>query len=113
MTSSLKTYTSYQDSGIDWLGKVPANWQVLATARITDLTTGCRDTQDAKDDGQYPFFVRSPIVENSDTYSFEGEGVLTSGDGAGVGKIFHHYLGKMEIHQRVYLFHNFKRVIGR
>src|SRR5262249_38333166 len=33
--------------------------------------------------------------------------------GAGVGKVFHHYVGKMEIHQRVYLFHNFRHVTGR
>ena len=86
---------------------------MLATARVTDLTTGDSDTQDAREDGQYPFFVRSQTVEAIDSYSFDGEAVLTSGDGAGVGKIFHHFIGKLEFHQRVYLFHNFKRITGR
>lgn len=113
MSGRLSPYAEYRDSGVDWIGPVPKTWTVLATARISDLTTGERDTQDAVEDGQYPFFVRSQTVERINSYSFDGEGVLTSGDGAGVGKIFHHALGKFEFHQRVYLFHNFRRILGR
>ena len=113
MNSRFGAYPSYRDAGIDWIGKVPAEWVVLATARISDLTTGERDTRDAMEDGAYPFFVRSQTVERINSYSFDGEAVLTSGDGAGVGKIFHHHVGKLEFHQRVYLFHNFRRITGR
>ena len=109
----LNQYGAYRSSGVEWIGEVPESWGVLATARVTDLTTGDSDTQDSREDGKYPFFVRSQTIEAIDSYSFEGEGVLTSGDGAGVGKIFHHYIGKLEFHQRVYLFHNFRRVTGR
>ena len=109
----LRAYPSYQDSGVEWIGQVPREWVVLATARVCDLTTGERDTQDAVEDGGYPFFVRSQTIERIDSYSFDGEAVMTSGDGAGVGKIFHHHVGKMEIHQRVYRFHNFRRITGR
>ena len=28
MTSDLKSYPAYKDSGVEWLGKVPAHWQV-------------------------------------------------------------------------------------
>ncbi len=111
--SSLFPYPDYRSSGTDWIGEVPATWDVVATARVSDLTTGERDTQDAIEEGAYPFFVRSQTVERINTYSFDGEGVLTSGDGAGVGKIFHHATGKFEIHQRVYLFFNFRRIIGK
>ena len=41
------------------------------------------------------------------------ESGLTSGDGAGVGKIYHHYIGKLDFHQRVYLFSNFNQIKGR
>ncbi|MEM7659301.1 MAG: restriction endonuclease subunit S, partial [Bacteroidota bacterium] len=41
------------------------------------------------------------------------EAVLTSGDGAGVGKIYHHINGKFDYHQRVYAFFFFKNIIGR
>ena len=96
-----------------WLHCVPNDWSVLPTRRLCQMTTGGRDTQDAKPEGAYPFFVRSQTVERIDTFSFEGEGVLTSGDGAGVGKIFHHHVGRLEFHQRVYLYHAFRRVTGR
>ena len=38
---------------------------------------------------------------------------MTSGDGAGVGKIYHHYIGKLDFHQRVYLFSSFNQINGR
>jgi type I restriction enzyme S subunit len=100
-------------SGVEWIGAIPAHWRVLQTRRVCELTTGGRDTQDADQDAAYPFFVRSQTVERIGTHSFDGEGVLTSGDGAGVGKIFHHYIGKLEFHQRVYLYHAFRHVTGR
>jgi len=112
VTKGLNPDAPMKDSGVEWLGEVPAHWGVVATSRCSDLTTGSRDTQDSKPEGQYPFFVRSQEIERIGSYSFDGEGVLTSGDGAGVGKIFHHYIGKLEFHQRVYLFYNFKGVIG-
>lgn len=113
VTKGLNPDAPMRDSSVEWIGAVPTHWSVLATGRVSDLTTGGRDTQDANPTGEYPFFVRSQTVEQIDTYSFEGEGVLTSGDGAGVGKIFHYYFGRLEFHQRVYLFHNFRRITGR
>ena len=113
VTRGLDPDVEMKDSGVEWIGEVPAHWQVLRTRFLCDMTTGGRDTQDATDDGAYPFFVRSQTVQRIDSWSFEGEAVLTSGDGAGVGKIFHHHIGKLEYHQRVYLFHRFRRVLGR
>ena len=104
---------SMKDSGVGWIGEIPDHWNILRMRFLCDITTGGRDTQDAEEDGQYPFFVRSQTIERISTWSFDGEAVLTSGDGVGVGKIFHHFIGKLEFHQRVYLFHNFRRVLGR
>ncbi|WP_447074278.1 restriction endonuclease subunit S [Vibrio alginolyticus] len=113
VTKGLNPDAPMKDSGVEWLGEVPEHWSVIRLRFLCDITTGSRDTQDAKDDGQYPFFVRSERVQAIDTYSFDGEGVMTSGDGAGVGKIYHHFIGKCEIHQRVYLFHKFKQITPR
>ncbi|WP_270665227.1 MULTISPECIES: restriction endonuclease subunit S, partial [unclassified Aeromonas] len=66
----------------------------------------------SQEEGLYPFFVRSDTVERISTYSFDGEAVLTAGDGA-IGKIFHHINGKFDFHQRVYKFSDFKYVNGR
>jgi type I restriction enzyme S subunit len=57
--------------------------------------------------------VRSQTVQRINTYSFDGEAVLTAGDGAGVAKVFHHVNGKFDYHQRVYKFSDFQRVNGQ
>lgn len=113
VTKGLNPDAPMKKSGVEWLGEVPEHWKVSRMRFLCNITTGNRDTQDAKTDGQYPFFVRSDHIQKCDTFSFDGEGVMTSGDGAGVGKIFHHFNGKCEIHQRVYLFHNFKKITGK
>lgn len=113
VTKGLDPNVPMKDSGVPWIGEIPEHWEVRKTRFLCRLTTGTRDTQDIVQDGPYPFFVRSQVVRTIDTYSFEGEGVLTSGDGAGVGKIFHHHIGKLEFHQRVYLYFEFKGVLPR
>ena len=74
------------------------------------IQTGNQDTQDSDPVGIYPFYVRSPIVERSNKYSFEGEGILMAGDGAGAGRVFHHVYGKYAVHQRVYRLANIKGI---
>jgi len=64
--------------------------------------------------GRYPFFVRSQKVERIDSWSFDGEAVLTAGDGVGTGKVFHYINGRFDYHQRVYRISNFRQdVSGR
>ena len=75
---------------------------------ICIVKTGSKDTQDRKESGKYPFFVRSNTVEKIDSFSFDGEAILTSGDGVGVGKNFHYINDKFDYHQRVYSLHTFK-----
>lgn len=89
------------------VGEIPEDWQVTTVGKVVSITTGNKNTQDKVIDGLYPFFVRSQQVERINTYSFDGEGVLTAGDGVGTGKIFHHIDGKFDFHQRVYLMYNF------
>lgn len=87
-------------------------WQVSKLVELADVTTGNKDTQDKNDDGMFPFFVRSQTVERINTYSYDGEAILTSGDGVGVGKNFHYVNGKFDFHQRVYCIRNFKKQIS-
>lgn len=98
----------YKDSE---LGQIPEDWGVDKIGNTLSITTGSRNTQDKVNDGTYPFFVRSQNIERINTYSFDGEGVLTAGDGVGTGKIFHYINGKCDIHQRVYLMSNFKQTL--
>ena len=72
------------------------------------ISTGNKNTQDKIDDGIYPFYVRSQTVERINSWTFNGEAILTAGDGVGVGKVFHHACGKIGVHQRVYILSEFK-----
>lgn len=88
-------------------GEIPEDWEVDSIGNLISITTGSRNTQDKIEEGTYPFFVRSQTVERINTFSFDGEAVLTAGDGVGTGKIFHYINGKFDFHQRVYLMYNF------
>lgn len=104
---------SHHKTTTPWLSQIPISWQIVPLRHLVCISTGARGTQDRTDDGWYPFFVRSPIVERINTYSFDEEAVLTSGDGVGVGKVFHHVNCKFDLHQRMYAFTQFRRVSGR
>ena len=94
--------------------EIPEDWK---TARIdvhASITTGSRNTQDKEDAGEYPFFVRSQEVERINSFSYDGEAVLTAGDGVGTGKVFHYIVGRFDVHQRVYRISDFSdELIGR
>jgi len=111
--AAMPEYESYKDSGIDWLGEVPDHWQIRRFKFLTSITTGGKNTEDKEDGGEYPFFVRSQIPEKINTYSYDGEAILTAGDGAGVGKVYHYVNGKFDYHQRVYKFSDFTKVSGQ
>lgn len=110
VTKGLDPNVPMKDSGVDIFGKIPFSWNLIRLKYLTEITTGNMDTQDAEEDGIYPFYVRSPKVEHSNVYTFDGEGILMAGDGAGAGKVFHHAYGKFAVHQRVYIIYNFKNI---
>ena len=83
-------------------------WEKCKFKDVCSTSTGNKNTQDKIDDGIYPFYVRSQTVERINSWTFDGEAILTAGDGVGVGKVFHHTYGKIGVHQRVYILSNFK-----
>ena len=87
-------------------------WEQRKAKDLCSISTGKSNTQDSVDDGIYPFYVRSPIVEHSNRYLFDEEAVLTVGDGVGTGKVFHYVNGKYDLHQRVYRMYDFSEEIS-
>ena len=106
-------YPSYKPSNVPWLGDVPEHWEVRRLKSLASIGTGGRDTIHREEDGKYPFFVMSQTVETINSWSFDGEAVLTAGDGVGVSKVFHYVDGRFDYHQRVYKFSNFKSILGK
>lgn len=113
MNYRYRTDEEMKDSGVEWLGSIPNEWNIKKLKYLAKIDTGNRDTQDKEENGIYPFFVRSDTIERSNTYSFDGEAVLTAGDGVGVAKVFHYINGKFAYHQRVYKISDFKQINGK
>lgn len=111
VTKGLNPDVPMKDSGIDIVGEIPHSWSLRRLKFLCSITTGNSDTQDAEPDGEFPFYVRSPIIERANKYTYEGESILMAGDGVGAGKVFHHAFGKYAIHQRVYCLYNFHTAI--
>jgi type I restriction enzyme S subunit len=77
----------------------------LPLGQIADIGTGSSNTNEELEVGEYPFFVRSQEVRRKDTFEYDETAIITSGDGVGVGKIFHFVEGKYALHQRAYRIH--------
>lgn len=83
------------------------DWEQRKVSELCSISTGKSNTQDKSEDGEYPFYVRSPIIERSTKYLYDEEAVITVGDGVGTGKVFHYVNGKYDLHQRCYRMYGF------
>ncbi|MFY7814991.1 MAG: restriction endonuclease subunit S, partial [Chryseobacterium taeanense] len=113
VTKGLDDTVTLKDSGVDWIGDIPEHWEVRKFKFLCHITTGSKNTENKVENGIYPFYVRSQTPERINSYTFDGEAILTAGDGAGVGKVFHYVNEKFDFHQRVYKFSRFKDVKGK
>ncbi len=77
----------------------------MPLAEIAEIGTGSSNTNEELAEGKYPFFVRSQDVRRKNEYEYDETAIITSGDGVGVGKIFHYIEGKYALHQRAYRIH--------
>lgn len=89
--------------------------QILNMTKITEtkplgqlcnISTGKRDANEMKSNGSYKFFTCSKDDYCIDTYSFDGEALIISGNGE-LGLI-KYYNGKFDAYQRTYVLQNFK-----
>lgn len=71
---------------------------------IAQVGTGSSNGNEAEEDGEYPFFVRSQTVKRKNDYEYDEEAIIIPGEG-GIGDIFHYINGKYALHQRVYRIH--------
>jgi type I restriction enzyme S subunit len=71
-------------------------------SEVAEIGTGSHNTNEELASGQYPFFVRSQEIRYINSFDFDETAIITSGDGVGVGKVFHFVTGKYSLHQRAY-----------
>ena len=104
LTARKKQYEYYRDKLLTF-DKDDDKVKWMKLTEIAEIGTGSSNTQDELLNGLYPFFVRSQVVRWKNEYEFDETAIITSGDGVGVGKIFHYVEGKYALHQRAYRIH--------
>ncbi|MEF9985332.1 MAG: restriction endonuclease subunit S [Malacoplasma sp.] len=97
-------------TGIDWIGDIPSDWQIIKTKHLVDIKTGRKDANEGSKDGIYPFFTCSMEDKKIDSYSFDMEALLVAGNGV-VGHT-KYYKGKFDAYQRIYVLGNFSEIIN-
>lgn len=84
--------------------KCPNGVKYEYVGSIADVGTGGSNGNEAIDNGEYPFFVRSQTVKAKNDYEYDEEAIIIPGEG-GIGDIYHYVNGKYALHQRVYRIH--------
>jgi len=102
VTKGLDPDVPMKDSGVEWIGEVPAHWEVVKCFHAgVVIHTGKVDVNIQSPNGYYPFFTCGRETKYADQYSFDCEAILVAGNGE-VGYT-HYYQGKFEAYQRVYV----------
>lgn len=86
-------------------------WKEIKLKNLCSIVTGKKDVNEGNENGDFPFFTCAKDPTKSDSYSFDTEAILISGNGVGVG--YSHYInGKFEAYQRTYVLSDFSKNIS-
>jgi len=81
-----KPYPAYKNSGVEWLGEIPAGWEVKKLGWLTECLDRRRVPLNSEERGQmqgeYPYWGANSIVDYVDRWLFDEELVLLGEDGA-------------------------------
>ena len=92
-------------------GVIPEDWEISEVGRTcSNVTTGRLDANAMDENGAYRFYTCAKDHYRIDTYAFDCEALLISGNGAHVGYI-HYYAGKFNAYQRTYVLSGFTSAI--
>lgn len=76
VTKGLNPDAPMKDSGVEWLGEVPENWEVGRLKNVLRIRNG-RDYKEVEvESGGYPVYGSGGIFKRSSDYLFDGESVL-------------------------------------
>ncbi|WP_270967171.1 restriction endonuclease subunit S [Campylobacter upsaliensis] len=79
---------------------------------LCKIQTGKLNANAKVENGKYPFFTCDEIPYSINTYAFDCEAILISGNGSKVGHI-HFYKGKFNAYQRTYILSDFSSIISK
>ncbi|MFZ3023461.1 restriction endonuclease subunit S [Pseudomonas sp.] len=86
--STFPAYSAYKDSGVEWAGALPVEWQILKLKRAARLQSGEFITSEAiEEDAQYPVYGGNGLRGYTVAYTHNGEFALIGRQGALCGNI--------------------------
>ena len=85
-----------------WIKNITSRSIYLKLGDICQITTGKLDANAQVDNGIYPFFTCAEHPFKIDSFAFDTEALLISGNGANLGYI-NYYNGKFNAYQRTYV----------
>ena len=89
---SFPRYAAYRDSGVAWLGDVPAHWAVMPIKRLAFLQSGESITAERIDEsGDFPVYGGNGLRGYTNAFTHAGEFVLIGRQGALCGNINYGY----------------------
>lgn len=88
----------------------PNGVEYITLNNIVSISTGKLNANAMVEDGEYAFFTCDANPFRIDTYAFDGEAILISGNGSQVGHL-NYYVGKFNAYQRTYVLMNFVKNI--
>lgn len=72
----MKKYDSYKESGIDWIGEIPINWNIKKLKFISKICNGQDQKAVLDDNGIYPVYGSGGIFGKANSYLFDKPSVL-------------------------------------
>ena len=91
--------------------KCPNGVKYVKLKNIVSIYTGKLNANSRVKNGKYLFFTCDAVPFKIDTYAFDGEAILISGNGSQVGHL-NYYIGKFNAYQRTYVLMNFEETIN-
>lgn len=80
----LKPYAKYKDSGIQWIGEIPEEWEANKIKHLTENLDGKRIpiSAEEREDGKIPYYGATGVLDYIKDFIFNEELLLVGEDGA-------------------------------
>lgn len=93
-------------SSVQIIYSMRESWEIKKLGDCCNIQTGKLDANARVENGKYPFYTCDSQPYRIDTYAFDAEAILISGNGSLVGHV-NYYKGKFNAYQRTYVLTEF------
>lgn len=82
-----------KDSGVEWIGEIPEDWEIICVRHLFRIGRGRVIAQtELKEDGEFPVYSSQTMSDGClgylDTYDFDADQLTWTTDGANAGTVF-------------------------